>query len=140
MVLFCYKCFLPFLLFFCHILYIQIERRINYAEVEGLKVEWLEATSTLVLSMNPKHAFRKGSPNMLRAFEEVALVTSPYLSDDSVSSISRSDTSESEIEPAVFPLTVRLLSTIPVVLLPVGGDYGPVDIRVRLYMSSYFGF
>ena len=47
-------------------------------------------------------------------------------------------TNATEIEPAVFPLTVRLLSTIPVALHAVGGNDGPLDIGTRLYMSSYF--
>nr|KYP44583.1 DIS3-like exonuclease 2 [Cajanus cajan] len=104
-------------------IYIQklaIERRIYYDEVEGLTVEWLETTSTLVLSMcNNRCAFRKGSSNK--------------------EPISGSDSVETEIDPAVFPLTVRVLSTIPVALHAVGGDDGPLDIGVRLYMSSYFG-
>ncbi|KAJ1439240.1 Ribonuclease II/R, conserved site [Sesbania bispinosa] len=138
-----------------------IERRIYYDEVEGLAVEWLEATSTLVLSMCPtnRRAFRRGSPNKWRAFEEFSLLTCPCnikvtmdnsnqsddcKVDDSISAmdsvpISRLDSSDTEIEPAVFPLTVRLLSTIPVALHAVGGDDGPLDIGVRLYMSSYFG-
>ncbi|KAG4382809.1 hypothetical protein AAZX31_14G152500 [Glycine max] len=144
-------------------IYIQklaIERRIYYDEVEGLTVEWLETTSTLVLSMSTsKCAFRRGCPNKWRAFEEVALLTCPYnldftmdnsnqsevmKVDDSITAmdreepISRSDLSETEIDPAFFPLTVCLLSTIPVALHAVGGDDGPLDIGVRLYMSSYF--
>ncbi|KAK7385223.1 hypothetical protein VNO78_30937 [Psophocarpus tetragonolobus] len=143
-------------------IYIQklaIERRIYYDEVEGLTVEWLETTSTLVLSMSTNRcAFRRACPNKWKAFEEVALLTCPCNLDvtmdnsnqsdamkvDSMSAmdrepISRSGTSETEIDPAVFPLTVRLLSTIPVALHAVGGDDGPLDIGVRLYMSSYFG-
>lgn len=144
-------------LYFCHI---QIERRIYYDEVEGLTVEWLEATSTLVLSMSTiRRASRRGGPNKWRAFDEVALLTCPYnlktamddsnqadamKVDDNVSTTngelsSRSDNSEAKIDPAVFPLTLRILSTIPVALHAVGGDDGPLDIGVRLYMCSYFG-
>lgn len=46
--------------------------------------------------------------------------------------------SKDEVAPAVFPLTVQLFSTIPVVLHAVGGDDGPLDIGARLYMSSYY--
>ncbi|XP_061341904.1 DIS3-like exonuclease 2 [Gastrolobium bilobum] len=144
-------------------IYVQklaIERRIYYDDVEGMTVEWLESTSTLVLSMcTNRRAFRRGSSYKWRAFEEVALLTCPYNLkvpmdnsnqsdamnvDDSISTMDRepisgSDTSKTEIEPAVFPLTVRLLSTIPVALHAVGGDDGPLDIGVRLYTSSYFG-
>ncbi|RDX66090.1 DIS3-like exonuclease 2, partial [Mucuna pruriens] len=124
-------------------IYIQklaIERRIYYDEVEGLTVEWLETTSTLVLRMcTNRCAFRRGK---WRAFEEATLLTCPcnleVTMDNSKQSDGRSDTSETEIDPAVFPLTVRLLSTIPVALHAVGGDDGPLDIGVRLYMSSYF--
>ncbi|KAF5942355.1 hypothetical protein HYC85_019997 [Camellia sinensis] len=53
--------------------------------------------------------------------------------------ISKSGIAEAiEIEPSVFPLTLHLLSTIPIALHAVGGDDGPIDIVARLYMSSYF--
>ena len=142
-------------------LFIQIERRIYYDEVEGLTVDWLDATSTLVLSMcmNSKRSCRKGSPGKWRAFEELVSLSCPYdlkISKDEGSNecnaanvghgmaaldrepSSGSENSKAEIEPAVFPLTVRLLSTIPVALHAVGGDDRPLDIGVRLYMSSYF--
>ncbi|CAJ1971848.1 unnamed protein product [Sphenostylis stenocarpa] len=144
-------------------IYIQklaIERRIYYDDVEGLTAEWLETTSTLVLSMSTNRCtFRRGLPNKWRRFEDVALLTCPYnlkfttvnsnqsdaiKVDDSISAmdkepISISDTLESKIDPLVFPLTVHVLSTIPVALHAIGGDDGPLDIGVRLYMSSYFG-
>lgn len=120
-------------------------------------MEWLEATSTLVLSMcTNRRAFRRGSPNKWRALEEAALVTCPYNPkvamdnsneggalevDASISAMDKepiSRSSETEIDPAVFALTVHLLSTIPVALHAVGGDDGPLDFGVRLYMSSYF--
>lgn len=115
-------------------IYIQklaIERRIYYDEVEGLTVDWLEATSTLVLnfSTGDKRANRRYSPgNKYKSLEEAALVVRPC---DIIES-------DSELEPAVFPLTMRLLSTIPVALHAVGGDDGPCDVGARLYMSSYF--
>nr|XP_027191148.1 DIS3-like exonuclease 2 isoform X3 [Cicer arietinum] len=140
--------------------YIQklaIEKRIYYDEVEGLTAEWLEATSTLVLSMSlNKRALRRGSPNKWRALSEVALIACPYdlkvtvdssdqcdlevdamVSNTNQQHISISDSSVAEIEPAVFPLTVHLLSKIPVALHAVGGDDGPLDFGVRMYMSSY---
>ncbi|KAE9595923.1 hypothetical protein Lal_00031034 [Lupinus albus] len=131
-------------------IYIQklaIERRIYYDEVEGLTVEWLEYTSTLVLCMSAtnRRAFRKGGTNKWRTLDEVALLTCPFNQEVAVveSTIdaelgSRSVNSQTKIDPAFFPLTVRILSTIPVVLHAVGGDDGPLDIGVRLYMSSYF--
>ncbi|XP_050905089.1 DIS3-like exonuclease 2 isoform X2 [Lathyrus oleraceus] len=141
-------------------IYIQklaVERRIYYDEVEGLTADWLEATSTLVLSISPtKRAFRRGATNKWKALSEAVLLACPYdlkvkmdnrnqnegmevdsvVSDMNKHHISRSDTG---IEPAFFPLTVHPLSTIPVALHAVGGDAGPLDFGVRLYMSSYFG-
>ncbi|KAF7829857.1 DIS3-like exonuclease 2 [Senna tora] len=142
-------------------IYIQklaIERRIYYDEVEGLFAEWLDATSTLLLSMcTHKRAFRRGTTGKWRAFEEVVSLSCPCDLKVSINGsderdainvgdgiatkgrdlISRSDSSGTEIDPSVFPLTLRLLSTVPVALHAVGGDDGPLDIGVRLYMSSY---
>ncbi|KAL2497232.1 Inactive exonuclease DIS3L2 [Abeliophyllum distichum] len=138
-----------------YILKLAIERRIYYDEVEGLKVEWLENTSTLVLSQFiNKRSNRRSSPGKFRPLDEVALIADPCdlkpemdLSEwedkeDGESQIDseilKSGISEIiNIEPAVFPLTVRLLSTIPVALHAVGGDDGPLDIGTRLYISSY---
>lgn len=131
-------------------------------------VEWLDATSTLVLNLSThKRLQRRGSPGKCRTLEDVALIVSPFdlafdfpgdcgnkggakaineLSSSFASqkvgdtgvSISKSDFSDGiEIEPPVFPLTVSLLSTIPIALHAVGGDGGPLDIGARLYMSSY---
>ncbi|CAK8537416.1 unnamed protein product [Lathyrus sativus] len=132
-------------------IYIQklaVERRIYYDEVEGLTAEWLEATSTLVLSISPnKRVFRRGTTNKWRALSEAVLIACPYdlkvkmnccnqnegMGVDSVAS-----DMNTEIKPAFFPLTVHPLSTIPVALHAVGGDAGPLNFGVRLYMSSYF--
>ncbi|KAJ4825370.1 hypothetical protein Tsubulata_017290 [Turnera subulata] len=126
-----------------------IERRINYEEVEGLSVEWLEATSTLVLNLRAyRQSFRRTASGFQRALDEVAWVINPCdlkLEPDITGDAAEGDrqhpghVSGSEIYPVVSPLTVRPLSTIPVVLHAVGGDDGPLDIGVRLYMSSYFG-
>ncbi|KAL9315709.1 hypothetical protein ACSQ67_016710 [Phaseolus vulgaris] len=67
-------------------IYIQklaIERRIYYDDVEGLTAEWLETTSTLVLSMSTNTCtFRRGWSNKWRAIEEVALLSCPYNQSD----------------------------------------------------------
>lgn len=135
----------------------QVEKRIYYDEVEGLTAEWLDATSTLVLSMSPnKRANRRGN---WRALSESVMLACPYdlkvtmdnsnqndtievdaiVSDTDKHHDSTSETSQTEIEPSFFPLTVHLLSTLPVALHAVGGDDGPLDFGVRLYMTSYFG-
>lgn len=127
---------------------LAIERRIYYDEVEGLTVEWLEATSTLVLSIcASKRSVRRAGSGYYKALGEVAWVINPYdhnfepdmKSTKGCSASQHSDAIlKSEIDPLVFPLTVRLLSTIPVALHAIGGDDGPPDIGVRLFMSSYF--
>ncbi|KAL8467159.1 hypothetical protein ACS0TY_036030 [Phlomoides rotata] len=120
---------------------LAMERRIYYDEVEGLTAEWLENTSTLVLSQStPKRPSKKGSPGKWRSIDETALIVPPpdlkiELSGDFVGD---SETSEVNDRPAFFPLTVRVLSTIPVALHAIGGDDGPLDIVARLYISSYF--
>lgn len=147
--------FLLFILFILCLCF-QIERRIYYDEVEGLMPEWLEATSTLVLNLYPnRHCTWRGSPGKWRPIEDVALIVCPCdlpaepgvvgsSSSEPVDSsvgdsiTSQSGSSETELDPSVFPITVRLLSTIPVALHAIGGDDGPVDIGARLYMSSYF--
>jgi DIS3-like exonuclease 2 len=123
-----------------------------------LTVEWLEATSTLVLNLANKRSSRRGGPGKWRALEDIAFVASPsdvnielgvfggnsseQVGDTGVSAqasepICRLVIPNTEVDPGFFPLTVHLLSTIPVVLRAVGGDDGPLDIGVRLYMSSY---
>lgn len=99
-----------------------------------------------------KSSVRRGSLNKFRALEDAALVVSSYdqevdLGGSAVGAssatevknldISRLSSQSSEVDPMVFPMTVRHLSTIPVVLHAVGGDVGPIDIGVRLYMSTY---
>lgn len=47
--------------------------------------------------------------------------------------------SDAEVEPTVLPLTLRLFSAVPVSLHSIGGgaDHRPLDIAVKLYVSSY---
>ncbi|CAM6089525.1 unnamed protein product [Calypogeia fissa] len=42
-----------------------------------------------------------------------------------------------EVEPAVLPLTLRWFSSLPVSIHAIGGENRPLDIAVRLYVSSY---
>ncbi|XP_073124674.1 DIS3-like exonuclease 2 [Henckelia pumila] len=130
---------------------LAIERRIYYDETEGLTVEWLESTSTLILSHSlHKRSNRKTSPGKCKVLEEVALLINPTdlkLELDFLGhrGEEHEDSQENELigrnvrhEPAVFPLTVNLLSKVPVALHGVGGDAGPINIVARLYISSYF--
>ncbi|KAI7751824.1 hypothetical protein M8C21_020395 [Ambrosia artemisiifolia] len=113
---------------------LAIERRIYYDEVEGLTAEWLEATSTLVLNYHPNNRSHKKGSSKFKAIDEVAMVTFPYNNMVPEQDISKN----ADIEPAVFPIVLHILSTIPVALHPIGGDDGPIDIGARLYTSSYF--
>ncbi|KAL7117991.1 hypothetical protein ACP275_03G107700 [Erythranthe tilingii] len=109
---------------------LAIEKRIYYDEVEGLKAEWLVATSSLLLNHSiHKRPNRKGSPSKFRPIDETAMIVSP---------IDLEIEKTNNLEPSVFPLTLHLLSTIPVALHAIGGDDGPLDIVARLYVSSYF--
>ncbi|GKU87678.1 hypothetical protein SLEP1_g2040 [Rubroshorea leprosula] len=134
---------------------LAIERRIYYDDVDGLIVEWLESTSTLVLSLSTHRRNKRGGTGYYRAIGSVALIVNPY--DPSVESEKKSAcgcgvrwvgdgeaapqdlvaNAKTGIDPGTFPLTLHLLSTISVALDAVGGDDGPLDIRARLYMSSY---
>lgn len=108
-----------------------------------------------MLSLNAnKQSHRKGSPYKCKPLKDFALVVSPFnlyvepsaygshaiknggpeIQDPSLKQMS---SGTNIVCPAVFPLTVHILSTIPVALHAVGGDDGPLDIGVRLYMSSY---
>lgn len=113
-----------------------MERRIHYDEIEGLYVEWLNATSTLVLSHRFSSYNRGGrchqhsNCNKYRPLEEFSLLANP---------VDEKDGSSETILPLFFPVTVRVLSTIPVALHAVGGSNGPVDVCARLYTTSYFG-
>ncbi|XP_009403071.2 DIS3-like exonuclease 2 [Musa acuminata AAA Group] len=130
-----------------------LERRIYYDEVEGLAVEWLETSGTLVLDIPKTKPFqRRVIPGKLRVIEDVALVlnTSGLVIPEEENEDNTTLPSTSNLLPAVpaaendatvplcFPLVLRLLSTIPVALHAVGGEKGPVDIAARLYMCSYF--
>jgi DIS3-like exonuclease 2 len=115
-------------------IYIQklnVEQRIYYDEVEGLIAEWLESTSTLILSLCTTHKRFKKRTSAFRPIDEVALLTSP--SDNNIS-----DLSETKIEPSVFPLTLKLFSSIPVALHAYGGDGRSLGIGARLYATSYY--
>uniref|UniRef100_A0A1J3D6C6 DIS3-like exonuclease 2 n=1 Tax=Noccaea caerulescens TaxID=107243 RepID=A0A1J3D6C6_NOCCA len=115
-----------------------IERRIYYDQIEGLSAEWLETTSTLII--DKLYCKRGGGRGYFKPLKEVVHLVSPCdLCAAKCSAMSVDETvPEDEVAPAVFPLTVQLFSTIPVVLHAVGGDDGPLDIGARLYMTSYY--
>ncbi|EPS64115.1 hypothetical protein M569_10665, partial [Genlisea aurea] len=108
---------------------LAMERRIHYDEVEGLSAAWLEATSTLVLSVSSERRRRQQQQQQQqqrKKLDDVVLVAFPSDDDGVVS-----------VESAFFPMTVRVSSTIPVAVHAVGGDDGPIDIVARLFCCSY---
>jgi DIS3-like exonuclease 2 len=119
-----------------------IERRIYYDQIEGLCADWLEATSTLIVD---KLYSKRGGRGFFKPMKEAVYLVSPCevcVAKCSALSVHDTESPEAvsidEVAPAVFPLTIQLFSTIPVVLHAVGGDDGPLDIGARLYMSSYY--
>ncbi|GFP84339.1 dis3-like exonuclease 2 [Phtheirospermum japonicum] len=105
----------------------------------ALTAEWLDTTSTLLLSQSTtthKRSTRKNSPSKSKTIEEIALVVNPAELKLDMNSEAIPNTTNNE--PAFFPLTVHLLSTIPIAVHAIGGDDGPLDIVARLYISSYF--
>lgn len=123
---------------------LAIERRIYYDEVEGLFAEWLESTSTLVLNLCINRRYqRRIYTGKSKSLDDVACVVNPCdLKSErlkgEMGTSSGSLVDYGELEPAVFPMTVSVLSTIPVAVHAVGGEDGPLDIGARLYTSSYF--
>ncbi|XP_057809707.1 DIS3-like exonuclease 2 [Salvia miltiorrhiza] len=118
---------------------LAIERRIYYDEVDGLTAEWLDTTSTLVLSQSHKRSSKKSSPGKIsKTVDEVALLVNPVEGEIGESQTFGDVTERMDCEPVFFPLTLHILSTIPVALHAVGGDDGPLDIVARMYVSSYF--
>lgn len=132
------------------------EKRIYYDEIEGLTAEWHETTSVLILSISsPNKRNKKSGPGYYRPLEGVALIVNPSdvcsesnitgtcgcgvrcTGDSEAASTDLVLNKKADISPGTFPLTVGILSTIPVALSAVGGDDGPLDIKARLYMSSY---
>lgn len=141
---------------------LAMERRIYIDEIEGLVVEWLDVTGTLLLDIySGKYSKKRFNHGKYRVLEDIALLVNPtnagsfsaeqetyedilqeveerlkgeHLTSKEPDKILHGD---QEIEPSVFPLTLRLLSTVPVAVHAVGGDNMPPDISVRLCFSSY---
>ncbi|XP_031496995.1 DIS3-like exonuclease 2 [Nymphaea colorata] len=141
---------------------VAMERRIYYDDIEGLIVDWLETTSTLILDLRkPKISHRKSNPGKSRVLEDIALIVNPselkyedvlaeMVDEVTVSEVGKNGLTEEakpeyenlsskpcETEPAVLPLTLQVLSQVPVSVHAIGGDNGPPDIAVKLYLSSY---
>jgi DIS3-like exonuclease 2 len=128
-----------------------MERRIYYEDTEGLSVEWFSVTCTVILDLVQRSS-KKEKQVTGRALTEVAYIVNPAnsvnLSAEAVAKlvqtnetkeVSNKDNNDTDIkpEPAVMPLTLRLLSPVPVQVFAIGGDNKPFDIGVRLYLSSY---
>ncbi|XP_068638179.1 DIS3-like exonuclease 2 isoform X2 [Aristolochia californica] len=105
---------------------LAMERRIYYDEVEGLIVDWLETTSTLVLDLLPnKRIQKRGSPGKFRPLEEVAYVVYPCSTNCG--------------KMIVGDGNHELKTTLTKEGQPdAGGDGAGLDIGTKLYLSSYF--
>ncbi|CAN6466781.1 unnamed protein product [Victoria cruziana] len=138
-----------------------MERRIYYDDIEELIVEWLETTSTLILDLRkPKVSHRKGSLGKCRGLEDIAVIVNPsqlkyedvlveMIDEVNLNEVGSTRLTEGkpkyenlspiscETEPAVLPLTLQVLSQVPVSIHAIGGDNGSPDIAVKLYLSSY---
>lgn len=143
---------------------LAMEQRIYFDEIEGLVAEWFEATGTLVLDFTSDNfSERTSNQRKNRKFEDVALVVNPALGNSSKKQETYEDilleieerlkggllttekiefdlkdlANQNNIEPTVLPLTLRLLSTVPVSVCAVGGENSSPEIVVRLFLSSY---
>ena len=122
-----------------------MERRITYEDTEGLSVEWFSMTCTAILDRVTQRSSKKGKQSRARVLTDVAYVVNPANSSDMFdeavvepNEINEDNTSAGKKpEPAVLPLTLRLLASVPVQVFAIGGDSRPLDIAVRLYLSSY---
>jgi DIS3-like exonuclease 2 len=128
-----------------------MERRIYYEDTEGLSVEWFSVTCTVILDLVQRSS-KKEKQVTGRALTEVAYIVNPansvdlsaeavakLVQTDETKEVLNEDNNDADIkpEPAVLPLTLRLLAPVPVQVYAMGGDNKPFDIGVRLYLSSY---
>lgn len=131
----------------------QMEQRINYGDVEGLFVDWLETTNMLVLDFSRKRFQKKGLLGKFRPLEDVALVVNPsslygnellpsageaHKTPEVGFSSNMHSVSIESVLPAVFPLTLEIFSHVSVALHASGGEGNPIEIKAKLYMCSYF--
>lgn len=130
-----------------------MEQRINYGDVEGLFVDWLETTNKLVLDISQKRFQKKGILGKFRPLEDVALVVNPSSLDRNQRLPSAGDAQKTpevglssnvhnvsieSVLPAAFPLTLETFSHVSVALHAYGGEGNPIEIKAKLYMCSYF--
>eukprot|EP00250_Pteridium_aquilinum_P019126 c24308_g1_i2 orf=246-4160(+) len=138
---------------------IAMERRVYFEDTEGLGVEWFNLTGTVILDLSHQKGSRRDSrQGRGRAFTDVAYLVNPALSSDAEDEASvaadrqlvntnlsdesgldfqKGTDADKKPEPAVLPLTLRLLASVPVYVFAIGGNSRPLDIAVRLYVSSY---
>ncbi|URE00984.1 RNB [Musa troglodytarum] len=122
----------------------KFARRIYFGEVEGLTVEWIRTTGTLVLdTLKTKPLKRSDLSEKCRVIEDVVLMMShcqivtPEDKNECISTAPSSCNRESNATataPLRVPLVIRVLSTIPVAVHAVGGHDGRARIVARLYM------
>eukprot|EP01018_Ginkgo_biloba_P005533 Gb_17335 [translate_table: standard] len=145
---------------------LAMEQRIYFDEIEGLAAEWFEATGTLLLDFSSgRISQQKKNNGKHRTLEDVAIVVNPtnpinsnkeqetyedilleieerlkgdlLASDQTDFDLKDLSNYKEDVEPAVLPLTLRLLSTVPVSVHAVGGENTSPDFAFRLFLSTY---
>ncbi|CAL9102346.1 unnamed protein product [Musa acuminata var. zebrina] len=124
--------------------YINKFSRIYFGKVDGLTVEWTETTGTLVLiALKTKPSQRSDLSEKCHVIEDVVLMMSHYqivTPEDqneyifTAMSCCNRESNVTVTAPLCFPLVIRVLSTIPMVVHAIGGSKGHVHIMARLYI------
>ncbi|KAL3693598.1 hypothetical protein R1sor_007249 [Riccia sorocarpa] len=96
----------------------------------------------VALLVNPADAVSSSSEQetleaLIREVEDRLAGKTTSEEDDCPSGDKDDSGNEVAVEPAVLPLTLRWFSAVPVSIHAVGGENRPLDIAVRLYVSSY---
>eukprot|EP00897_Mesotaenium_endlicherianum_P001015 jgi/Mesen1/10914/ME000095S10256 len=142
--------------------YISMERQIHYKDMAGVKAEWFASTGTLVLdTVSPNssssdmwqqelngessgHSSGRGGGSCnddnggSEPDEESILdIDSPDASASPLEAGGIAALRGADVEPAILPLTLRVFSSVPLWAYATGGGTRPMDVAVRLHVSSY---
>jgi DIS3-like exonuclease 2 len=105
-----------------YVLRFGLERRIYFEDLAGAQAEFFESTKTVVISeARESHRSAKKAAKKVAAKEEYGNALAE-------------EAAELGIEAAVLPLTLKMLSSVPVVCYAITGNNRPMDVGVRLYL------
>lgn len=99
-----------------------LERRIYFEDLQGAQAEFFESTRTVVIS-----EARESGRSAKKAARKAAAV-------EEYGDALAEDAAAIGVEPAVLPMTLRMLSSVPVVCYAITGNNRPMDIGVRLFL------